>query len=202
MSKNKSAVAASIKKGNWASIPNELWEIPELSIYAKATFCYLMSQSDTWNAGLRGIAAGISASRTGAQKAIDELSAAGMIDVEKMEKGLRSIYTLKPMSSWKYRAPKSKEQMAERVSSGETRLSSGMTVGVIGDDTSKKNPKKNKTRTDLRGEGTNVIQEEAIVDDKAYFLKQVDSLFTSPGIVDATEALAALPEDEEFQFDL
>ncbi len=100
MSVNKSQLTKSIQdRGQYATVPNELWTLP-LSIKAKTAFCFLIAQSEKWNPGLRGIAAGISMSVSTAKRAIEELESANMIQVESSPNGLRNVYTFTSINDW------------------------------------------------------------------------------------------------------
>ena len=102
MSVNKSELTRSIsQRGHFSIIPNEIWTL-ELSMKAKIVFLYLLSQSDTWNPGLRGIAEGTSISVPTARLALKELEDANMITVSESIQGLRNVYCFTSMECWKF----------------------------------------------------------------------------------------------------
>lgn len=104
MSVNKSKLARSImNRGQWSPQPNELWNMP-ISVKAKSAYCYLLAQSDSWNPGLKGIAAGISMSINSARAAIKELEDANMVIVEQSPNGLRNVYIFTGVDEWNCQA--------------------------------------------------------------------------------------------------
>lgn len=152
MSVNKSKLVKSIQdRGNYSTVPNELWEL-SVSVKAKTAYCYLLAQSDRWNPGVREIADGISMSKNSAREAIRELEAAGMIEVDEGPHGLRNVYSFTAICDWTAHpnsAPAC-QNIARGTSSnfdmvGIPRDSGGHPTGHIQEESKKKKTKEEKT---------------------------------------------------------
>lgn len=102
MSVNKSKLTKSIQeRGNYSIIPNELWKLP-LSVKAKTTYCFLISQSDSWNPGTREIASGTSTSLPTVRKALTELERVKMIVINEGPHGFRNLYEITGTNEWDF----------------------------------------------------------------------------------------------------
>lgn len=102
MSVNKNELNKSISsRGQFSLIPNEIWTLP-ISMKAKIAYMYLLSQSESWNPGVRGIAEGTSMSVPTVRTALKELEDCHMITVSESAQGLRNIYVFNSIESWNF----------------------------------------------------------------------------------------------------
>ena len=101
MSVNKRSFVKSVMdSGNYTPVPNLLWQVP-ISATAKSVFVFIISQGENWNPGMRSIADGVGISRNTIARAINELQAAGMIQIDQGAKGFRQVYTIQNVEFWK-----------------------------------------------------------------------------------------------------
>lgn len=100
MSVNKSKLSRSIQnRGQYFIGPNEIWSLP-ISSKAKLTYIYLISQSDSWNPGIRVISDAIGIGREGVADALSELEQKKMIEIVDNGTGMRKTYMVNGIEEW------------------------------------------------------------------------------------------------------
>jgi len=80
MSVNKNAISNQLQnRGEFAQIPNEVWQVKDLSLYARSVWIYLASEGPGWDGSYPNISRALDISVNTARKAVKELVTHNML---------------------------------------------------------------------------------------------------------------------------
>ena len=102
MSVNKNAINNQIQdRGKYSQVPNEIWEVKDITVYAREIWIYLLSCHPQWKGSIANLSRNLGFSLSTAKRAVEQLESFGMLKTTQHNKG--TDFDIRPSSEWSCR---------------------------------------------------------------------------------------------------